>query len=61
MVQRQVARPGETGSPALPAAPEEGGAAERPRLEGVDLERLAREVYAILERRLIIERESEGL
>ena len=40
-----------------PSAPTE----TRPGLEGLDLERLADEVYAIIERRLTIERESLGL
>ena len=35
--------------------------AAMPKLEGPELERVANEVYAIIERRLIVERESLGL
>jgi hypothetical protein len=47
---------------ARPGTPGEvSSAAEAVRTEPPDLERIAREVYAILERRLIMERESRGL
>lgn len=41
------------GPPVLPVAPQPG-------LEGIDLERLADAVYGLIERRLIVERESMG-
>lgn len=53
-------------APARPAgAPDPASAAVSPATaagpESLDLERLAGEVYAIIERRLIVERESLGL
>ena len=50
-----------TGSPPQPITEPEEPAAGQPGLEGLDLERLADEVYAIIEQRLTIERESLGI
>ncbi|HSC69919.1 MAG TPA: hypothetical protein VLH58_01110 [Candidatus Methylomirabilis sp.] len=58
---RQIAsRGGDEGGTPPPTAGGPG-AADGSRPEGVDLERLAREVYAILEQRLVVERESQDL
>ncbi len=56
--------PGVQGGPGETAAADGGlssGPGGRGSLQGIDMESLADEVYAIIERRLIIERESMGL
>jgi len=58
-VGTQAETPGAVPSP--PAGEPPSPTTETPGLEGPDLERLADEVYAIIERRLTIERESLGL
>jgi hypothetical protein len=60
-LQRRIPAQVETESRTLLTAPEQGGFGQQPRGESINLERLAGEVYAIIERRLIIERESQGL
>ncbi len=71
IVQRAIEMPYEQAPPAgeapTPLPPFEAGApvpspeAPQSSFAGIDLERLADEVYAIIERRLTIERESRGL
>ena len=61
MLLRQITAPPGTESEAPPAPPGGEGPAEPSRPDSFDLERLAREVYAIIEQRLTLERESQDL
>jgi hypothetical protein len=69
-VQRAIEMPSEspplagkepTALPPLDASAVPSPSGGQPSFEDIDLERLADEVYAIIEQRLIIERESRGL
>jgi hypothetical protein len=60
-VQRAAAESPTAGPVTMPASAEEPSTAPPPDLEDLDLEHLASEVIAIIERRLVVERESLGL